>query len=161
MGFIKDRWVRETIEGTVQDARIGALTANVNPERLDAWCSWQGQHVIAGHTRATRVRLSGDSRGPYAGLLAQTHRVLDALGAIGDKADARLRDHGDSGSFRDFYLSAIFDWDQHDEILELEFRPLDPSCISMNSDRMLCWPDDDELMNHHVVLRAERRAREA
>lgn len=161
MGFLKDLSGPKQIEGTFRDGRIGALTASVNPERPDAWCSWQGQHVIAGQTRATWVRLSGDSRGPYAGLLAQTHRVLDALGAIGDKADALLRDRGDRGSFHDFYLSAIFDWDQVDEIIELEFRPLDASILLINSDRTICWPEDDELMNHHVVLRAEPRGRSA
>lgn len=158
MGFLEDLSGGKMIEGTFRDARIGTLTASVNGEHPDAWCSWQGQHVIAGQTRATWFRLSGDSRGPYSGLLAQTHRVLDALEAIGDKANARLRNCGDSGSFRDFYLSGISDWDQHDEILELEFLPVDGSRL-IGSDRTIDWPDEDEFTNHHVVLRANNRGR--
>ncbi len=158
MGFLKDLFVgKKTIEGTFRDARIGALTASVDGERPYAWCSWQGQHVIAGQTRATWFSLSGDSRGPYSGLLAQTHRVLDALETIGDKANALLRDCGDSCSFRDFYLARIVDWDQHDDILELEFLPIDGSMTV--SELRIYWPDEDELANHHVVLRADYRGR--
>ncbi len=159
MGFLKDLFVgKKQIEGTFRDARIGALKASVHHERPDAWCSWQGQHVVAGQTRATWFHLSGDSRGPYSGLLAQTYRVLDALDAIGDKANAWLVGCGDRGSFRDFYLSRISDWDQHDEILELEFLPVDES-ISIGSDRRIYWPGEDEFINHHVVLRARGRGR--
>jgi hypothetical protein len=98
--------------------------------------------------------LSGNSKGPYSSIVAEAHRVLDHLEAIRAKASLALRARNSAASVQDFYLARIGVWDEHDDILELEFQPVDRPVLER--DLRVYWPGEDELGDHHIVFRAQR-----
>lgn len=138
--------------GTHHDARLGTLTATFRTR--DTWCDWQGSHLLEGQPEKTLFSVSGSPAGPDPHLLAAIYRVLDELESIAVKANERLERIAPGATLKDFYLSRIGDWEQVDEILQVELRPRGESVLQ--DDVTIYWPGDDELSNHHLVLRAVR-----
>ena len=160
------RFLTDLLLGTLEEKtftfatpRFGVLTATarrrVRPGRRAArsseWCSWQGQHLLAGQRSATRFHLSGTTAGPANHLVEATDRVLDDLAEIATKASAALARRGAAGSFDDFDLVSISDWDEVDGILQLALVPRGDS--GLLTDLRIYWPADDQLSDHHVVFR--------
>lgn len=111
--------------------------------------------MLAGQRHATWFSLSGDSRAPFASLVAEVHRALDHLEKIAAKANRELGQRAGAPSFADFYLARVSDWDEHDNILELVLLPIAQAVL--DRDLTIFWPGDDELGDHHVVFRARVR----
>lgn len=159
MGFLTDLLLgkQEQEQLSFTDARIGVLTTTVRWRRgrkpdVSEWRVWSGQHLLAGHRVPTRFQLSGDGQGPVRDLVVHIHRVMDDLARIAEKANRALSSRGAAGSFGDFDLVSVGDWDQVDEILQLDLVPRGASVL--DADLTIYWPGDDELADHHVVLRA-------
>lgn len=161
MGFLTNLLLGTLEEKTFTFAtpRFGVFTTTVRrrvrPGRhapwSNEWCSWQGQHLLAGQRIATRFHLSGSTTGPANHLVAASHRVLDDFAGIATKANAALSRRGAACSFEDFDLVSVGDWDEVDEILQLELVPRGDS--GLQTDLTIYWPADDELSDHHVVFR--------
>jgi hypothetical protein len=156
MEFFEDLFFGKREERSFSDERLGELSATVRRGRDRAWCLWRGQHWLEGQRGPTRFCLSGDGEGPYRDLLANVHRILDDLPRIADKANIALHERAAEGSFNDFHLFAVGDWEPHDGVLELELVPFDKSVLT--SDLTIYWPEDGERENHHIVLRRARIA---
>ncbi len=115
------------------------------------WCRWGGRVRVAGRVAETHVALSGNEEGPHRSLLEATHAVLDGLEAIAEKVNRALERRRMSCRFCDFYVHAIDDWDEHDDVLKVELHRL--SATDLTEDVELYWPGDDWALDHHIVLR--------
>jgi hypothetical protein len=83
----------------------------------------------------------------------QLNRVLDGLESISERADAELKKTAEGRSITEFYLSSISIWDEADQLLQLEFSPLDQPTSDDFVDLEFYWPEDDEFTNHHIKIR--------
>lgn len=106
--------------------------------------------LLEGQARPTWLSLSGDSAQPYASLLAETHRVLDHLASLTRAAAVELAKSAARGSIEQLYFSDLGDWDEHDDVLQLELSPVaEPILVT---DVRFEWSCGGP--KHLVVLRA-------
>lgn len=132
------------------DPKLGVLRVT-REESRGRWCLWEGRFRIPGASEDTLVSLSGNRDGPDSGLVAAVHTVLAALPEVASKVDEALRADGRACTFSRFWVQSIGDWDQHDEVLQLELVTRDANDLAQ--DLTVYWPGDDWGLDHHVVLR--------
>ncbi|MEM7160535.1 MAG: hypothetical protein AAF799_47300 [Myxococcota bacterium] len=142
---------------TCTDPRLGEFRAtreegrSLFGGRRRIWRNWQGRYRLAGREDDVILSLSGTERGPDPGLVGKTCAVLDNLDAITRRISRALAKRGSSAKPSDFVLGSIYDWDEVDEVLLVEYVPLRSGLL--DDDLELYWPGDDWAIDHHIVLR--------
>lgn len=143
---------------TCVDPRLGEFRATreeartIFGRRKQVWRNWLGRYSIAGQDDAVILSLSGTEHGPEVGLVAKTCTVLDNLDVITKCIAKALTKRRSSATPADFRLTSIFDWDEIDEVLQVEYVPLRPGLLE--DDLEFYWPGDDWAIDHHIVLRS-------
>ncbi len=132
------------------DERLGELTATTKSNDLSKWCSWSGACTVAGQAKQTFVSLGGSPEGPHGYLLRQICDILDSFEQVLQRVSVELRERG---AIEQFYLSTISVWDEVDEIIELQFSPIEQPTSKDYIDIVFCWPEDDEFLNHRIRVR--------
>ncbi len=114
------------------------------------WRNWVTKYEVPGQGEVL-ISLSGNEEGPWQGLLEASAMVIDHLDAIESHANTALAQRNIPATFADFRLTCISDWNEPDDILQLEFVPLGEP--KLDDSLEFYWPGDDCLMNHHLVFR--------
>ena len=141
---------RRYTELSYRDERIGEWKTTIRANK-PSWCLWEAQRVLENQPSETFFALSGNVHGPDRGLLEQVYRVLSNLGAITQIVDTEIKKHTRGASVAGFFVSAIRDWDRHDDVLQIDFAPVGQRILQ--DDILVHWPGVNPDLDHRVVIR--------